>query len=109
MDSRNFPALADQPEEQEEGGEVSARVLRVMSVASDVCLTLGQYLELAQICLSTVSDELADELHTAEAMNNDTYVDLISLMEVISRLEVACDIIAKIYLDPEEEGEDNED
>lgn len=108
MDSRNFPSLADQPEEQEEGGDVSAEVLRVMSFASDVCLTLNQYLELAQICLNTVGDDLADEkvLYTAEAMN---YVDLISLMEVISRLEVACDIIAQIDLDPEEEGEDNED
>jgi len=106
MDSRNFPPLADRLEEQEEGGEVSAGVLRVMSVASDVSLTLGQYLELAQICLNTVGDELVDELHTAEGVN---YVDLIPLMEVISRLEVACDIIAQIDLDPEEEGEDNED
>lgn len=107
MDSSNFPPLADRPEEQEEGVEVSSTVLNVMSVAAEQDLTLGQYLELALCCLSTVVGELSDELERVDDM--DPKELMAALMATIAKLEISYDIIADIDLDPKEEGEDNED
>lgn len=110
MDSSNFPPLADQPEEQEEqedAVEVSSAVLNVMSVGAEQDLTLGQYLELALCCLSTVVGELSDELERVDDM--DPKELMAALMTTIAKLEISYDIIADIDLDPEEEGEDNED
>jgi hypothetical protein len=106
----SFPPLADRPDDvdailEENDAQASPAVLDVLGVASKRGLDLGEYLQLASMCVSVLNRELCKMIEQ-DMGTEDSAIEYAALL---GKLQIAEDIINYFVdlIEDEEAGEDD--
>jgi hypothetical protein len=107
----SFPPLAERPGDvdailEENDAQASPAVLDVLGVASKRGLDLGEYLQLASMCVSVVNGELCEMIE--QDMGTEYARSAIECAALLGRLEIAEEIIND-FVDLSEDEEAGED